>query len=97
MFELQMNHSFSELDQWQEIAETTGSQTTTDISFLDLPPDREYQFRVVALNIIGISEYSNASEFYKTPAPGTSTFITVIVVFISTQKLDVFESRVKPV
>ena len=49
---------------------TQGSYTEAAISFLSLNPDSRYQFRVIAMNIIGISEYSDPSEFFRTPAPG---------------------------
>ena len=49
--------------------ETTGPETQVDISFMSLNPDSKYQFRVTALNIIGISEHSEPSMLFRTPAP----------------------------
>ena len=68
---------FSDVEEWERILDTAGPDTEADISFLTLNPDSKYQFRVIARNIIGISEYSDPSEFYSPPASGRVCFFTL--------------------
>ena len=53
-------------DEWKHLMKTNTAEPTALVSFNNLNPNTEYQFRVIAINSQGISEPSEASELLET-------------------------------
>ncbi|XP_078517779.1 neural cell adhesion molecule L1-like protein isoform X3 [Lissotriton helveticus] len=63
-FVVEFEESKWEAGTWQVMARVRGNETSTELS---LTPALKYQFRVTAVNAVGRSQHSKASERYDTP------------------------------
>ena len=65
-------------DEWETQMQINNPEPEATISFFNLKPNKQYEFRVLAVNSHGISEPSPESEFLTTLGMYTELFTTLI-------------------
>ncbi len=69
---------------WKNLSSYPGNLNSV---ILQLTPFVEYRFRVIAVNGIGPSKPSWASEYYHTGGAGRSLFYSILLYYILIQNL----------
>ena len=86
--------SIVEFDKWETLMRKNDPERKIIVSFFNLRPNAEYQFRVISVNAQGISSPSVASDYLKTPGkiqePDTLFTLNiglVTLLYMSTSKV----------